>query len=151
MYIVVTRAFPPEVGGMQNLMWGLTNALSKHYMIKVFADYHVQHQNYDKSVSFSIQRVGGIKLLRKYRKAYLVNEFIKKNKNIKGELVVLIEKKEKKEIIMDKNKIISMLNKKIPKLGVSAASKEISKKTLLKRDNIYKLALEIKNVNKKND
>ncbi|PPR29826.1 MAG: Ribosomal RNA small subunit methyltransferase I [Alphaproteobacteria bacterium MarineAlpha9_Bin2] len=74
-----------------------------------------------------------------------------KNKNIKGELVVLIEKKEKKEIIMDKNKIISMLNKKIPKLGVSAASKEISKKTLLKRDNIYKLALEIKNVNKKND
>ena len=44
-----------------------------------------------------------------------------------------------------------MLNKKIPKLGVSAASKEISKKTLLKRDNIYKLALEIKNVNKKND
>ena len=84
MYIVVTRAFPPEVGGMQNLMWGLTNSLSKHYMIKVFADYHVQHQNYDKSVSFSIQRVGGIKLLRKYRKAYLVNEFIKKNKNIKG-------------------------------------------------------------------
>ena len=82
MYIVVTRAFPPEVGGMQNLMWGLTNSLSKHYMIKVFADYHVQHQNYDKSVSFSIQRVGGIKLLRKYRKAYLVNELIKNNKNI---------------------------------------------------------------------
>ena len=62
-----------------------------------------------------------------------------------------LPKREKKEIIMDKNKIISMLNKKIPKLGVSAASKEISKKTLLKRDNIYKLALEIKNVNKKND
>ena len=47
MYIVLTRSFPPEVGGMQNLMWGLANSLSKHYMIKVFADYHERHQNYD--------------------------------------------------------------------------------------------------------
>ena len=91
MYIVLTRSFPPEVGGMQNLMWGLANSLSKHYMIKVFADYHERHDNYDKSVSFSIQRVGGIKLLRKYRKAYLVNEFIKKI-NILKELLQIIGK-----------------------------------------------------------
>jgi phosphatidylinositol alpha-1,6-mannosyltransferase len=39
MYLIVTRSFPPEIGGMQNLMWGLTNNLSKNYMIKVFADY----------------------------------------------------------------------------------------------------------------
>jgi len=37
MYLIVTKTFPPEVGGMQNLMWGLANELSKHYMIKVFA------------------------------------------------------------------------------------------------------------------
>ena len=49
MYIVVTRSFPPELGGMQNLMWGLSNSLSKHYMIKVFADYHEHHQIYDKN------------------------------------------------------------------------------------------------------
>ena len=30
MYIIVTRSFPPEVGGMQNLMWGLTYSLSKY-------------------------------------------------------------------------------------------------------------------------
>ena len=24
MYLIVTRSFPPELGGMQNLMWGLT-------------------------------------------------------------------------------------------------------------------------------
>ena len=111
MYIVVTRAFPPEVGGMQNLMWGLTNALSKHYMIKVFADYHVQHQNYDKSVSFSIQRVGGIKLLRKYRKAYLVNEFIKKNKNIKG--IIADHWKSLELIKTDKKKICLIHSKEI--------------------------------------
>ena len=45
MYLVVTRSFPPEIGGMQNLMWGLVNELSKNYMIKVFADYHENHKN----------------------------------------------------------------------------------------------------------
>jgi len=80
MYLIVTRSFPPEIGGMQNLMWGLTNNLSKNYMIKVFADYYEGHKNFDEQVSFSIERVGGIKLFRKYRKAQLINEFIKENK-----------------------------------------------------------------------
>jgi len=80
MYLIVTKTFPPEIGGMQNLMWGLANELSKHYMIKVFADYHENHKLFDEDVSFSIERVGGIKLLRKYRKAQLINEFIKENK-----------------------------------------------------------------------
>ena len=66
MYLIVTRSFPPEVGGMQNLMWGLSNAISKYFMIKVFADFHEEYEKYDKEVSFSIERVGGIKLLRKY-------------------------------------------------------------------------------------
>ena len=80
MYLLVTKSYPPEVGGMQNLMWGLTKELSKHYMLKVFADYHNDHKDFDEQVSFSIERVGGIKLLRKYRKSQLINEFIKENK-----------------------------------------------------------------------
>ena len=80
MYLIITKSYPPEIGGMQNLIWGLTNELSKNYMIKVFADYHKNHKDFDEQVSFSIERVGGIKLLRKYRKAHLVNEFIKENK-----------------------------------------------------------------------
>jgi phosphatidylinositol alpha-1,6-mannosyltransferase len=80
MYLIVTRSFPPEIGGMQNLMWGLANELSKNYMIKVFADYHKNYKTFDEQVSFSIERVGGLKLLRKYRKAQLINEFIKENK-----------------------------------------------------------------------
>ena len=80
MHLIITRSFPPELGGMQNLMWGLAKELSKNYMIRVFADYHEKHKTFDEQVSFSIERVGGIKLLRKYRKAHLVNEFIKENK-----------------------------------------------------------------------
>ena len=34
MQLVVTRSYPPEIGGMQNLMWGLTKTLSKHDLIK---------------------------------------------------------------------------------------------------------------------
>ena len=64
MYLIVTRSFPPEVGGMQSLMWGLTRELSKNYMIKVFADYIDGHKDFDENASFSIERVGGIKLLR---------------------------------------------------------------------------------------
>ena len=29
MYLIVTRSFPPELGGMQSLMWGLSKELSK--------------------------------------------------------------------------------------------------------------------------
>ena len=82
MYIVVTRSCPPEVGGMQNLMWGLTCSISKYNLVKVFADFHEKYKEHDQKVSFSIDRIGGIKLLRKHRKSYLVNEFIKKNKNV---------------------------------------------------------------------
>ena len=69
MYLVITRTFPPELGGMQNLMWGLARSLSKLNLIKVFADYHENHEEFDKSVSFSIERVSGMKLIRKYRKS----------------------------------------------------------------------------------
>ena len=83
MYLIVTRTFPPELGGMQSLMWGLSRELSKNFMIKVFADYVEGHTDFDNQASFSIERVGGIKLLRKYRKAQLINEFIK-DKKIEG-------------------------------------------------------------------
>ena len=80
MYLIVTRSFPPELGGMQSLMWGLARELSKNFMIKVFADYVEKHKEFDEQATFSIERVGGPKLLRKYRKAYLIDEFIKNGK-----------------------------------------------------------------------
>ena len=83
MYLIVTRAFPPELGGMQSLMWGLTKEMSKNFMIKVFADYQKNHKEFDNKENFSIERVGGIKFLRKIRKAQLINEFLKKNR-VKG-------------------------------------------------------------------
>ena len=82
MYLVITRTFPPELGGMQNLIWGLARSLSKLNLIKVFADYHENHEEFDNSVSFSIERVSGMKLIRKYRKSYLINDYLENNKNL---------------------------------------------------------------------
>ena len=64
MYLIVTRSFPPELGGMQSLMWGLAREMSKNFMIKVFADYKDGHKDFDEQANFSIERVGGIKFLR---------------------------------------------------------------------------------------
>ena len=47
MYIIVTRTFPPDLGGMQSLMWGLSREMSKNFMIKVFADYQDNHKDFD--------------------------------------------------------------------------------------------------------
>ena len=81
MNLMITRSFPPSIGGMQNLMWGLANELAKIDILKVFADFELNHNDFDENVSFTIERVGGFKIFRKYRKAYLVNEYIKSNKN----------------------------------------------------------------------
>jgi phosphatidylinositol alpha-1,6-mannosyltransferase len=52
MYLIVTRSFPPELGGMQSLMWGLARELSKNFMIKVFADYVEKHKEFDEQATF---------------------------------------------------------------------------------------------------
>ena len=125
MHLIVTRSFPPELGGMQSLMWGLTNELSKNLLIKVFADFHETHKEFDRNSSFSIERIGGIKFLRKYRKAALVDEFIKENK-VKGIIadhwksLELIKSNTKKYCLIHSKEINhkkgSLINKRILKV-----------------------------------
>ena len=79
MFLVSTRNFPPELGGMQNLMEGLSNALLNHGPVKVFAETQDGDKNYDQNSKLDIQRVSGLKIFRKYRKANLVKEFLTSN------------------------------------------------------------------------
>ena len=79
MFLISTRNFPPELGGMQNLMEGLSNALLNHGPVKVFADNIDNAEIYDKNSKLNIERVSGFKIFRKYRKANLVKSFIKNN------------------------------------------------------------------------
>ena len=123
MYLVITRTFPPELGGMQNLMWGLARSLSKINLIKVFADYHEKHEEFDKSVSFSIERVSGIKLIRKYRKSYLINDYIKNNKNV--ECLIADHWKSLELIKTNKKKICLIHSKEINHSKGSGLNKKV--------------------------
>ena len=114
MHIIVTRTFPPEVGGMQNLMYGLAKSLSENVMIKVFADQYPNQDNFDKELSFSIKRVSGPKIFRKYRKANLVNSYLKSNKKVKA-------------IISDHWKSLENINTEVKKICL-IHSKEINHK-----------------------
>ncbi len=80
MFLISTRNFPPDIGGIQNLMEGLSNALLNHGPVKVFADNFENCQKYDDKSKLNIQRISGFKIFRKYRKANLIKDFINNNK-----------------------------------------------------------------------
>ena len=124
MYLIVTRSFPPELGGMQSLMWGLTKEMSKNFMIKVFADYQENHKEFDKKENFSIERVGGVKFLRKIRKAQLINEFLKENK-VQG--VIADHWKSLELINTDKKKYCLIHGKEINHSKGSSINKRVIK------------------------
>ena len=79
MFLISTRNFPPDIGGIQNLMEGLSNALLNHGPVKVFADNFENSEEYDQNSKLNIQRISGFKIFKKYRKANLIKEFINEN------------------------------------------------------------------------
>ena len=79
MFVMSTRNFPPDIGGMQNLMGGLALSLLKHGPVKVFAEETEEDNVYDVKSGMDITRVSGFKIFRKFRKANLVKEFSLKN------------------------------------------------------------------------
>ena len=84
MFLIVARNFPPDIGGIQSLMGGLSENLLNHGPVKVFT-YEYENSNiYDNKSGADIERIKGIKLFRKYRKANLVNKFINDNSNIRA-------------------------------------------------------------------
>ena len=84
MFLIVTRSFPPDIGGMQVLMGGLSKGLLEHGPVKVFADEYPNSDKFDKKSSLDIERIKSLKLFRKYRKANIVNQFINENSNIRA-------------------------------------------------------------------
>ena len=79
MFVISTRNFPPDVGGIQNLMEGLSKALLNHGPVKVFADTFENTENYDQNSKLQIDRISGLKIFRKYRKASLIKDFVSNN------------------------------------------------------------------------
>ena len=47
MFLIVTRNFPPDIGGIQSLMGGLSRNLLNHGPVKVFANHFPNSDTYD--------------------------------------------------------------------------------------------------------
>tara|TARA_B110000438_G_C15805260_1_gene647007 strand:+ start:1452 stop:2549 length:1098 start_codon:yes stop_codon:yes gene_type:complete len=84
MFLIVTRNFPPDIGGIQILMENLSKNLLNHGPVKVFTFEHENSKSYDSKSVMNIERVQGIKIFRKFRKANLVNNFISSNNSIRA-------------------------------------------------------------------
>ena len=79
MFVVITRNFPPDIGGIQSLMEGLSKGLTEHSHVKVFADEYSNCEIYDQKSDLDITRIKGFKIFRKFRKAFLINNYLKNN------------------------------------------------------------------------
>ena len=79
MFVISTRNFPPDIGGIQNVMEGLSNALVNHGPVKVFVFFSNESDDFDKKSKLNIQRISGFKIFKKYRKANQILDFIKNN------------------------------------------------------------------------
>ena len=113
MFLVITRSFPPDVGGMQSLMGGLSESLIDHGPVKVFTFEQSNSNIYDNKKSINIQRVKGIKIFRKFRKANLVNSFLSKNSSVRA---IITDHWKSLELIkseyLKKNKTFCLLHSK---------------------------------------
>jgi len=79
MFVVVTKNFPPDIGGIQSLMEGLSKGLTRHGPVTIFADSYPNSESYDENSNLNTTRVKGLKIFRKFRKALLINDYLKKN------------------------------------------------------------------------
>mgnify|MGYP001401881774 CR=1 FL=1 len=79
MFVISTRNFPPDVGGIQNVMEGLSLSLLNHGPVKVFADNFEDSDKYDLNSKLDISRISGFKIFKKYRKANLVKDYSENN------------------------------------------------------------------------
>ena len=70
MFVVITRNFPPDIGGMQSLMEGLAIGLTNHGPVKVFADEYLNDKSYDQKSNLEVQRISGFKFIRKFRNIF---------------------------------------------------------------------------------
>jgi len=84
MFVITTRNFPPELGGMQILMADIAKNLVEHGPVKVYAEEHKGAESYDEKQPYEIQRIKGFKFVRKFRKANQIQEYFNKNKNVRA-------------------------------------------------------------------
>lgn len=85
MIYISTQCFPPDLGGIQSYMFNVANELARQGdSVVVFADasHEVGAVGFDKRQSFAVNRFGGLKPLRRLRKAWAVQKAMQKQPGV---------------------------------------------------------------------
>ncbi len=84
MIIILTQCYPPQIGGIENLIENLSIQLSKTYVVKVLAD---QKSKIDNKINeqlniqnLTVHRIGGIKFIRRRKKVNELKKLLLSNK-----------------------------------------------------------------------
>ena len=79
MIIITTQCFAPQIGGIESLMTGMAEAMSKNGKdVLVLAD--GTKNKSDKNVNYKIKRFSGWKPIRRLNKARYLEKVCKKQK-----------------------------------------------------------------------
>ncbi|MCH9758971.1 MAG: glycosyltransferase family 4 protein [Proteobacteria bacterium] len=75
--LILTQCFPPDIGGIENLVAGLAHALAQQQATTVFADR--ANSNTDTPPPYTLRRFGGIKTIRRRYKAFAAQRLTRSN------------------------------------------------------------------------
>ena len=137
--VISTQCFPPEIGGIENLMEGLSNSLLKNkFKLFVFADSknRLKEQKYDKNQKYEIIRYKGIKIIRRRRKSLDINKFISIKKNV--HFIICDTWKSAENLI----KIVDLKSIKI--LCLAHGNDILTKRSLIKKRRLEKVFSKVK-------
>ena len=77
MILILTQCFPPDVGGIQILMYGLArSAIDAGHSVKVMADSYQGDRAFDVSSGIPTARYGGLKPIRRFLKGRTARQAI---------------------------------------------------------------------------
>ena len=137
--VISTQCFPPEIGGIENLMEGLSNSLLKNkFKLFVFADSknRLKEQKYDKKQQYEIIRYKGIKIIRRRRKSLDIKKFISIKKNV--HFIICDTWKSAENLI----KIVDLKSIKI--LCLAHGNDILTKRSLIKKRRLEKVFSKVK-------
>ena len=137
--VISTQCFPPTVGGIENLIKGLSDSLQKRkYNIFVFADAKNRNleEKYDKDLKYEVVRYSGLKFIRRRRKSLDIKKFISIKKDV--HFIICDTWKSAENLI----KIVDLKSIKI--LCLAHGNDILTKRSLIKKRRLEKVFSKVK-------
>lgn len=81
-FVITTRNFPPDHGGIQSLVYDIASSLNHHGEVVVFADSASSDKTFDAKQDFKVLRARGFRSLRSYLKTVSLKGYFNSHKEV---------------------------------------------------------------------